>query len=66
HKTVAPIMTSSNWFAAGKSGTQSNLFFSFTKDENIDTMFDLLEEYNKNLETNNPIRAVVLPIERIL
>ena len=66
HKTAAPVMTSSNWFAAGKSGTQSNLFFSFTEDQNIDMMFDLLKEYNNNIETNNPIRAVVLPIERTL
>jgi len=66
HKTIASVVSSANWFAAGKAGTQSILFFSFTEDENIDKVFVLLKEYNNNLETNNPIKAVVLPIERTL
>jgi hypothetical protein len=40
------------------------MFFSFTEDKNIDTLFDLIKEFNQNLETNNPIKAVVVPIEK--
>lgn len=64
HKNAPSTMMSSNWFASERSGAESNLFFSFTDNENIDTLFDLIEEFNKNLETNNPIKAVVVPIER--
>jgi len=66
HKKNSSVLVSTNWFAAEKSGTQSNLFFSFTEDEKIETLFQLLREYNSNLETNNPIKAVVLPIEKHL
>ena len=66
HKSNTSVLVSTNWFAAEKAGTQSNLFFSFTEDDKIDSLFQLLNEYNKNLETNNPIKAVVLPIERYL
>ncbi len=66
HKKYSSILVSTNWFAAEKSGTQSILFFSFTEEEKIDALFQLLYEYNTNLETNNPIKAVVLPIEKHL
>ena len=66
HKKNSSVLVSTNWFAAEKSGTQSNLFFSFTEEKKIDKLFLLLEEYNQNLETNNPIKAVVLPIEKNL
>ena len=55
YKTVLSMSSSSNWFAVNKQGTQSNLFFSFTEEENIDLMFQLLEEFNANLKTNNPL-----------
>ena len=66
HKRASTVIRASNWFAAGKTGTQSLLFFSFTEEENIDALFLLLKEYNNTLETNNPVKAVVLPIERSL
>ncbi len=56
----------SNWFSAEKGGNESSLFFSFTDDEHIDLLFDLIKEINSNLETNNPIKAVVVPIERFI
>ena len=66
YKNKPTILSTSNWFAANKSATNSILIFSFTQTEKIDKLFLLLEEYNQNLETNNPIKAVVLPIERHL
>jgi hypothetical protein len=42
------------------------MFFSFTENKNIETLFQLIEEYNQNIETNNPIRAVVCPIEKFI
>jgi hypothetical protein len=54
----------SNWFPGVKGGVESSLFFSFTTDEKIDILFSLIEAFNENLETNNPIKAIVVPIER--
>ncbi|WP_439128194.1 hypothetical protein [Polaribacter sp.] len=61
-----PAEISSNWFSAGKNSNESTLFFSFTDDEHIDVLFNLITEFNKNMETNNPIKGVVLPIERFI
>ncbi|ADV50772.1 hypothetical protein Celal_3508 [Cellulophaga algicola DSM 14237] len=64
HKSDSTILMASNWFSSGKGGSQSSMFFSFTEDENIDTLFDLIKEFNKSIETNNPLKAAVVPIEK--
>ncbi|HLV70879.1 MAG TPA: hypothetical protein VKY34_09235 [Xanthomarina sp.] len=64
--TTASVKLNSNWFASEQSGADSEMFFSFTEDENIDVLFTLIKEFNKNLETNNPIKAVVVPIEKFI
>ena len=64
YKNASSTMISTSWFPSDKSGTESNLFFSFTQEEKIDHLFELIAEFNQNLETNNPIKAVVVPIER--
>ncbi|QNM85165.1 hypothetical protein H9W90_13350 [Polaribacter pectinis] len=61
-----PSEISSNWFSAGKSANESTMFFSFTDDKHIDDLFNLMQEFNNNLETNNPLKAVVVPIEKSL
>jgi hypothetical protein len=65
-KTTSSSKLSSNWFASEQSGADSELFFSFTDEENIDLLFNLIEEFNTKLETNNPVKAVVVPIERFI
>ena len=65
-KTSASVMQGSNWFASDQRGADSEMFFSFTEDENIDELFNLIKEFNSNLETNNPIKAIVVPIERFI
>lgn len=65
-KTTASIKLSSNWFASEQTGSDSEMFFSFTEEENIDVLFKLIKEFNANLETNNPIKAVVVPIEKFI
>ncbi|NNK81595.1 MAG: hypothetical protein HKO92_00575, partial [Flavobacteriaceae bacterium] len=56
----------SNWFASERSGTDSELFFSFAEDEKVDVLFENIKTYNKALETNNPIRAIVVPVEKYI
>ena len=64
YKNAPSTMMSSSWFPSEKSGAESNLFFSFTDNTKIDHLFELIAEFNQNIETNNPIKAVVVPIER--
>jgi hypothetical protein len=66
HKNATSVLMASSWFSGQKVGNESSLLFSFTEDENIDTLFNLIKEFNKNLETKNPIKGVVVPIERYI
>ncbi|WP_417866981.1 hypothetical protein [Xanthomarina gelatinilytica] len=64
YKNGASVLMASSWFPSEKFGNESHLFFSFTEDENIDALFNLIQEFNTTVETNNAVRAVVVPIER--
>ena len=66
YKNVSSILMASNWFSGVKGGNESSMFFSFTEEENIDTLFSLIKEFNNNLETNNPLKAIVVPIEKFI
>lgn len=60
------VVATQSWFPGEKGGSESLMVFSFTEEANIDTFFTLVTEFNQNLETNNPVRAIVLPIERAI
>ncbi|MCX7548606.1 hypothetical protein OS188_11655 [Xanthomarina sp. F1114] len=64
YKNGSSLLMATSWFPSVKGGNESSLFFSFTEDEKIDTLFSLIKEFNSNVETNNAVRAVVVPIER--
>jgi hypothetical protein len=66
YKNGSSLLMASNWFSGEKGGNESSLFFSFTDDEHIDTLFNLIKEFNQNLETNNPLKAIVVPIEKFI
>ncbi|WP_405563179.1 hypothetical protein [Polaribacter sp. Asnod6-C07] len=66
YKNLPQLLKASSWFSGEKSGNESTMFFSFTEKEKIDGLFILIEEFNKNLKTNNPLKAIVLPIERFI
>ena len=66
YKNVPSLLMASNWFSAGKNGNQSIMFFSFTNKEKIDGLFSIIEEFNNNLETNNPIKAIVIAVEKFI
>ena len=63
-KTTKTSSTTSNWFGSKRNSADSEMFFSFAEDEKIEKLFTLIETFNQNLESNNPIRAVVVPIEK--
>ncbi|MEP3836274.1 MAG: hypothetical protein ABJM36_01440 [Algibacter sp.] len=65
-KNGSSIAMATSWFPGDVFGNESRLFFSFTESENIDTLFGLIKEFNAKLETNNPLKAVVVPIEKFI
>jgi hypothetical protein len=66
YKAGANLLMASNWFSGEKGGNESSLFFSFTDDDHIDALFNLIKEFNSILETNNPLKAIVVPIEKFI
>jgi len=66
YRNGSSILMTSHWFSGVKGGNESRMFFSFTEENNIDDLFNLIKEFNSNLETNNPIKAIVLPIEKYI
>ena len=66
YKNGSSVSMASNWFSVGKGGNESSLFFSFTDNEHIEVLFSLITEFNSNLETNNPIKAIVVPVEKFI
>ncbi|MCX2741442.1 hypothetical protein [Pontibacter anaerobius] len=63
-KNASSVIATLSWFPGEKGGNESLMFFSFTEPEKIDSFFELVKEFNNKLETNNPIRVVVVDIER--
>jgi len=65
-KEAPAFLMNSSWFPSEKSGTESTMYFSFTEEEKIDAFFELAKKFNESLETDNPIKAIVVPIERFI
>jgi len=63
---ASSILMIDNWFPSEKGGSKSSLFFSFTEENKIKGLFKLIKIFNNNVETKNPIRAVVVPIEEYI
>ena len=65
-KTSMPDQSTDSWFAYERSSADSEMFFSFTEDQKIETLFDLIKRFNEALDSNNPLHAAVMPIERFI
>jgi len=66
YKNDSSVLMASSWFSGVKGGNESTLFFSFTDEEHIDNVFKLIKEFNANIDTNNPIKGIVVPIEKFI
>lgn len=63
YKNTPSLLLASNWFSSVKGSNESSLFFSFAEAQKISILFKLIKEFNNTLKTNNPLKAVVIPIE---
>lgn len=53
-----------HWFSSGKEHFDSLFFFSFTSEENADHTLDLIKAFNEANDTNFPIRAFIVPVDK--
>ena len=53
-----------NWFSSSTQNVKSVLFFTFAEEEKIDLLLKELEILNARIESENPLRAIVLNIEK--
>lgn len=63
YKNTNSLIATQSWFPGEKGGNESSMFFSFTDEDKITAFFGYVREFNNKMETNNPVRAVVVPIE---
>ncbi len=55
-----------NWFSSSTDKVQSVVFFTFEDQAKIEVLLEELSEFNKGIESDNPMKAIVLPIERFV
>lgn len=56
----------SNWFSSATDNVKSILFFTFTENEKIDVLLHEINIFNAALESDNPLRAIVLDVEKFV
>ena len=52
-----------NWFSGISENVKSVLFFSFTNSKDVNVFLTKLDDFNSELESDNPLKAAVLNIE---
>lgn len=52
------------WFASGDEKFDSLLVFSFTSDANAEAGINLINDYNRKLKENFPVRAFIVPVDK--
>ena len=53
-----------NWFSSTSDQVNSVLFFTFAEQHKIDQLMSYLKKLNGDLKSNNPLKAIVLNIEK--
>ena len=66
HKFFTGNNIQDNWFSAHRDSYDSKLYFSFTSENKIETIFKNIEVFNAQKKTENSIKAIVLDIEKFI
>lgn len=53
-----------NWFGSEMNENESLMFYSFAEKEKTDTLFNLVDEFNKKQVTASKIHVVILNVEK--
>lgn len=66
HKFFAGNNLQDNWFSTQRDSFDSKLYFSFTSEDKIETIFKSIEAFNTEKTSSNPLKAIVLDIEKFI
>jgi len=64
YKDITEESIEDNWFASEMNENESVMFYAFVKEENVDIVFDLINNFNSNQKTQSNIHIAVLNIEK--
>ena len=64
YKDITAESIENNWFASEMNENESVMFYAFVKEENVDIVFDLINNFNSNQKTQSNIHIAVLNIEK--
>ena len=53
-----------NWFASEMNESQSLMIYAFAKEENTETLFKYVNEFNETQKTVSKIHVVILNVEK--
>lgn len=63
-KTSDPDNLIDNWFSSSTDNVKSILFFTFTEKHKIDRLIEEVKIFNEQIESDNPLRVIVLDVEK--
>lgn len=63
YKEKSSLLATQSWFPSMKGGNDSHMYFSFTNAALISSLLKEIRKKNADFAAENPIRAIVLPIE---
>lgn len=66
HKFFTGNNIQDNWFSAHRDSFDSKLYFSFTSEDKIEAIFKSIDQFNIETTSSNPIKAIVLDIEKFI
>lgn len=64
YRNASELSIQENWFANEMNEGEALFFYAFVKKENIDLVFDMVEEFNRNQESLSSVHLAVINIER--
>lgn len=64
YKDLSEVDLESNWFATERNEQESILFYAFVKDENVDVLFEKVNEFNALQKSQSKIHVAILNIEK--
>lgn len=64
YKDITEESIEDNWFASEMNENESIMFYAFVKKENVDIVFDLINNFNENQKTLSNIHVATLNIEK--
>jgi len=64
HKLQTPENIQDNWFSSHRDTFDSTMYFTFTHEELINNMLNEVKLYNKEKAATNPVKAIVMNIEK--